>query len=117
MKLNRIISLVVALIVTSIASQAQQFTVALKNGEKHTFTNAEVDSIFFHEPVADPEPPYVAPKIGDFYYSDGSWSSTLDESKTPIGLVFCVGIADSYKDRVSYYKQKMAHHSRNFMAT
>lgn len=62
MKLNRIISLVVALIVTSIASQAQQFTVALKNGEKHTFTNAEVDSIFFHEPVADPEPPYVAPK-------------------------------------------------------
>lgn len=29
--------------------------------------------------------------IGDFYYSDGSWSSTLDSSKTPIGIIFYLG--------------------------
>lgn len=30
-------------------------------------------------------------KIGDFYYSDGTTSSELDLSKTPIGIVFWVG--------------------------
>lgn len=30
-------------------------------------------------------------KIGDFYYSDGTTSSELDPSKTPIGIVFWVG--------------------------
>ena len=30
-------------------------------------------------------------KIGDYYYSDGTWSTTLDSSKTPIGVVFYVG--------------------------
>ena len=29
--------------------------------------------------------------IGDFYYSDGSWSEEPDPSKTPIGVVFWVG--------------------------
>lgn len=29
--------------------------------------------------------------IGDFYYSDGTWSSELEEGKTPIGIVFYVG--------------------------
>lgn len=28
------------------------------------------------------------PKVGDFYYSDGTWSSELDGSKTVIGVVF-----------------------------
>lgn len=31
------------------------------------------------------------PHIGDYYYSDGSWSSDLDNGKTPIGVVFYVG--------------------------
>lgn len=31
------------------------------------------------------------PQVGDFYYSDGSYSSELDESKTPIAVVFWVG--------------------------
>ena len=30
-------------------------------------------------------------KVGDYFYSDGSYSSTLDESKKPIGIVFYVG--------------------------
>lgn len=29
--------------------------------------------------------------IGDFYYSDGTWSQELDPDKTPIGIVFYVG--------------------------
>lgn len=29
--------------------------------------------------------------VGDFYYSDGTWSTELDESKTVIGIVFYVG--------------------------
>lgn len=30
----------------------------------------------------------LKPKIGDFFYSDGSYSATLDETKTAIGIVF-----------------------------
>ena len=29
--------------------------------------------------------------VGDFYYSDGSWSQSLDPTRTPIGVVFYVG--------------------------
>lgn len=29
--------------------------------------------------------------IGDYYYADGTWSSQLDEGRTPIGVVFYVG--------------------------
>ena len=29
--------------------------------------------------------------VGDFYYSDGSWSQALDPTRTPIGVVFYVG--------------------------
>lgn len=28
------------------------------------------------------------PVLGDFYYSDGTWSTELDKNKTPIGIVF-----------------------------
>lgn len=28
--------------------------------------------------------------VGDFYYSDGTWSTELDPSKTPVGVVFYV---------------------------
>lgn len=30
------------------------------------------------------------PKVGDFYYSDGTWSTELDSSKTPVGIVFSI---------------------------
>ena len=29
--------------------------------------------------------------IGDYYYADGTWSSQLDEGRTPIGVVFYLG--------------------------
>lgn len=38
------------------------------------------------EEAADPN----APKAGDYYYSDGTWSATLNGEKTAIGVVFAV---------------------------
>lgn len=37
--------------------------------------------------------PQAAAKVGDFYYSDGTWSSDLDADKTPIGIIFWTGNA------------------------
>lgn len=39
----------------------------------------------------DPEDPTTPPAVGDFFYSDGTYSSDLDQSKTPIGIVFWTG--------------------------
>lgn len=33
----------------------------------------------------------TTPQVGDYYYSDGTWSSELDGGKTCIGIVFKVG--------------------------
>lgn len=38
--------------------------------------------------VVTVKPAKVALNIGDYYYSDGTWSSELDASKTVIGVVF-----------------------------
>lgn len=35
-------------------------------------------------------------KVGDFFYSDGTWSTELDATKTPIGVVFYVGNPAEY---------------------
>lgn len=47
-----------------------------------------------------------APKVGDFYYSDGTWSTELDETKTPIAVVFFAGVAKDMGDNSAYYKLK-----------
>lgn len=56
--------------------------------------------------VVTPDEPQQNPRIGDFYYSDGTWSTTLNKAKTPIGIVFRVGCATEYGDNISYYRQK-----------
>lgn len=53
-----------------------------------------------------PDEPQTNPRIGDFYYSDGTWSTTLNTAKKPIGIVFKVGCATEYGDNISYYRQK-----------
>ena len=58
----------------------------------------------FHE-ESTPEAP-AAPRIGDFYYADGTWSTTLKSDATPIAVVFYVGEATDYGDHAAYYKQK-----------
>ena len=44
----------------------------------------------------DPEPPQETPAVGSYYYSDGTWSAALDESKTVIGIVFWAGDPTAY---------------------
>lgn len=53
-----------------------------------------------------PDEPQQNPRIGDFYYSDGTWSTTLNKAKKPIGIVFRVGCATEFGDNISYYRQK-----------
>lgn len=53
----------------------------------------------------------AAAKIGDFFYSDGTYSSTLDDTKTCIGIVFWT-IADANTDceaPASLYDDKIMH--------
>lgn len=42
-----------------------------------------------------------AAKVGDFFYSDGTWSTELDNSKTVVGIVFSV-------DNVTLHDAKLA---------
>ena len=53
------------------------------------------------EPVT-PGEPVVEPKVGDFYYSDGTWSSTLNAGKTCIGIVFSTD-ASKFDDNIDNY--------------
>lgn len=43
-------------------------------------------TVDFNDTWIDPN----APKAGDYYYSDGTWSATLNGEKTAIGVVFAV---------------------------
>lgn len=58
-------------------------------------------TVDFNDTWIDPN----APKAGDYYYSDGTWSATLISGKTAIGVVFAVkgdgSAIDS--DKVSNY--------------
>lgn len=102
MKAIKTISILAACAICINAS-AQSFTIHTKSGEAITYTNADVDSIVFND---DATPEQAAPKIGDIYYSDGTWSTALKSDATPIGIVFCVGIASDYNDRAAYYTYK-----------
>lgn len=48
----------------------------------------------------------LPPAVGDYYYSDGTWGTDLEEGKTPIGVVFYVGCATEMGDNKAYYKVK-----------
>lgn len=47
-------------------------------------------NVIVKDDTPDPDPSQ-APELGDFYYSDGTWSSNLDESKEVIAVVFWAG--------------------------
>ena len=49
-----------------------------------------------------PEEPVFAPKVGDYYYSDGTWSSTLNAEKDCIGIVFSTDAA-KFEDNIDNY--------------
>lgn len=46
------------------------------------------------------------PKIGDYLYSDGTWSSQLDYEKTPLGIIFSTETTE--KDKELGYKRGYA---------
>lgn len=95
--------LLAAVCAMTLSAAAQSFSVYKKGGEVVNYTNEEVDSIVFHEKK---EAVVEKPRIGDIYYSDGTWSTTLKEGATPVAIVFCVGEATDYKDHAAYYTQK-----------
>ena len=53
-----------------------------------TFT-AEANKIY-NLGTIEPAPVPV-PKVGDYFYSDGTFSTELDKSKTPVGVIFYTG--------------------------
>lgn len=48
----------------------------------------------------------VPPAVGDYYYSDGTWSTEFDDTKEPVGIVFYTGVATEFGDNQAYYKVK-----------
>ena len=55
-------------------------------GEEITITVEVEDNMGVDRPVE--------PKVGDFFYSDATFSTTLDDSKTVVGVVFAVADAN-----------------------
>ena len=53
---------------------------------------------------------YRTPTVGDLYYSDGTYSKTLEPGKTPIGVIAYVGApTDADNDIVEYYQGGAGH--------
>lgn len=46
------------------------------------------DGVFVHQFTGETSETTSDVKVGDYYYSDGTWSSEIDYNKTPIGIVF-----------------------------
>lgn len=87
---KRNITLFLMLVMTCLSTWAQSgFVVKMRNGQTMKFENSAVDSVTFAK--ASIPPVSEAPQIGDYYYSDGSWSTDLDATKTPIAVVFYAG--------------------------
>ncbi|WP_295728437.1 hypothetical protein [uncultured Muribaculum sp.] len=63
-------------------------TLHVFNGEPVTLQTNQIESITFTDNINDD---YVSPKVGDFYYADGTWSSEIDYNKNPIGVIFYTG--------------------------
>lgn len=53
------------------------------------------------EEAADPN----APQVGDYYYSDGTWSASLDRTRTVVGVVFATADGDASSDAVENYPE------------
>ena len=64
--------------VTAVSEGTATITATLSNGDKLTC------EVTVHKPSA------AEVAVGDYYYSDGTWSTELDPSKTVIGVVFSV---------------------------
>ena len=61
-----------------------------KNGNDYTYTLTDICTDVWLSDI-EPTTQLNQVKVGDYYYSDGTWSTTLASDKTCIGIVFKVG--------------------------
>jgi hypothetical protein len=87
MKILNIIATIVAA-TSAFCAHAQGFTIYPKNGDPVTYMSSEVDRVEFE---VNENPETVAPKIGDFYFSDGTWGTASNSAKTVIGIIYWLG--------------------------
>ena len=78
-----------------ITAPVSENTFAETKGEINVLLFAENDRNFFAslqvEIGEEAVVPVIDASVGDYYYSDGTWSTELDESKTAIGVVIWTG--------------------------
>lgn len=86
----------------SINVPAGTFALRTEAGSKVYMSN-EVNIVYELEGAEQ-----LAPKVGDFYYSDGTWNSMLIDKGDvkPIGVVFYLGQASEFGDSKDNYKTK-----------
>lgn len=92
-----------ALLIPQALSEGTLITVTA-GGRSTTYTGAltaEAGHEYVYDLVIYPEPP----QLGDIYYSDGTYSAELNESKTPIGIVAYV--AANQNDPICEGKQAL----------
>lgn len=87
MKILNIIATIVAA-TSAFCANAQGFTVYPKNGDPVTYISSDVDRVEFE---VSEGPEVAAPKIGDFYFSDGTWGTASNSAKTVIGIIYWLG--------------------------
>ena len=66
-------------------------------GEETTITVDIEDELDVERPVD--------PKVGDFFYTDGTWSTTMDDNKTVAGVIFALADGAASGDDVANYPE------------
>lgn len=89
MKILHITAAAVMAAASFLSASAQTFTVYPKDGTPVTYAPSDVDRIQFFN--GEPDPIVVEPKVGDIFYSDGTWSTKIDKSKEAVGVIFWLG--------------------------
>lgn len=79
----------------SISWQSSAPEVASVNGDglitANAFGRAVISAVYGDESAECVATVLPQPQVGDYYYSDGSWSSELDKDKKVVGVVFWTG--------------------------
>lgn len=84
-------------------AQTEQMTIHFKNGDKVVYPVTDIEEISYS--VIDTPEPVKEVEVGDYYYSDGTWSSGKEAplaDKTCIGIVFCKGLCPEAEDDCEY---------------
>ena len=85
-----------------ICKKPQQVT---NSGNDYTYTLTDICTDIWLDDITTPITQQKEAAVGDYYYSDGTWSSTKDDNKTCIGIVFKVGAEDG--DALTTYDGKI----------